>query len=126
VEDEFGNKKDLSRLDEDQRVALVSWCFLWLVPLVRDVCSNPPFVKLLQSQTLLTPAPNAPEGKFKIVWRQLISGDVMLANRQPTLHKPSIMAHVARVLPNPAWQTIRLHYANCKRSSWVWVCGCLI
>jgi|TARA_B110000091_G_C13549719_1_gene363903 DNA-directed RNA polymerase beta' subunit len=76
---------------------------------------------MLQSQTLLTPAPNAPEGKFKIVWRQLISGDVMLANRQPTLHKPSIMAHVARVLPNPAWQTIRLHYANCKRSSWVWV-----
>ena len=75
---------------------------------------------MLQSQTLLTPAPNAPEGKFKIVWRQLISGDVMLANRQPTLHKPSIMAHVARVLPNPAWQTIRLHYANCKSSSCVW------
>ena len=63
---------------------------------------------------MLTPAPNAPEGTFKIVWRQLVSGDVMLANRQPTLHKPSIMAHVARVLPNPAWQTIRLHYANCN------------
>jgi len=47
VEDEFGNKKDLSRLDEDQRVALVSWCFLWLVPLVRDVCSNPPFVQIV-------------------------------------------------------------------------------
>ena len=30
VEDEFGNKKDLSRLDEDQRVALVSWSFLWV------------------------------------------------------------------------------------------------
>ena len=69
---------------------------------------------LNRSQTLLTPAPNAPEGTFKIVWRQLVSGDVMLANRQPTLHKPSIMAHVARVLPNPAWQTIRLHYANCN------------
>lgn len=66
------------------------------------------------AQMLRTPAVNAPPGKCKIVYRQLVSGDVMLANRQPTLHKPSIMAHVARVLPNPTWQTIRLHYANCN------------
>jgi DNA-directed RNA polymerase I subunit RPA1 len=88
VIDEFDKKINLTKLDYDQRVAL--------------------------SQTLLTPAPNAPDGKYKTVRRHLISGDVMLANRQPTLHKPSIMAHVARVLPNPTWQTIRLHYANCN------------
>jgi DNA-directed RNA polymerase I subunit RPA1 len=35
-----------------------------------------------------------------------------LFNRQPTLHKPSIMSHIARVLPKE--QTIRMHYANCN------------
>ncbi|KAI2811349.1 DNA-directed RNA polymerase I subunit RPA1 [Blomia tropicalis] len=48
----------------------------------------------------------------KIVNRHLISGDVLLLNRQPTLHKPSIMAHKARVLHKE--KTLRLHYANCK------------
>ncbi|KPM03307.1 DNA-directed RNA polymerase I subunit RPA1-like protein [Sarcoptes scabiei] len=47
-----------------------------------------------------------------IVNRHLITGDVLLVNRQPTLHKPSIMAHRARVLPKE--KTLRLHYANCK------------
>lgn len=36
----------------------------------------------------------------KKVWRHLVSGDALLVNRQPTLHKPGIMAHVARVLRN--------------------------
>ena len=40
------------------------------------------------------------------------NGDVMLVNRQPTLHKGSIMAHKVRVLPGE--KTLRLHYANCK------------
>lgn len=31
---------------------------------------------------------------------------------QPTLHKPSIMAHVVRVLKGE--KTIRMHYANCR------------
>jgi len=35
--------------------------------------------------------------KPKIVHRHLKTGDVMLLNRQPTLHKPSMMAHKARV-----------------------------
>ncbi|KAH9256840.1 hypothetical protein BASA81_004953 [Batrachochytrium salamandrivorans] len=47
------------------------------------------------------------------VWRHLRNGDVMLANRQPTLHKSSIMAHSARVIDNIKMQTIRMHYANC-------------
>lgn len=48
----------------------------------------------------------------KTVYRHLESGDPLLVNRQPTLHKPSIMAHIARVLPKE--QTIRMHYSNCK------------
>lgn len=32
-------------------------------------------------------------GVNKKVHRHLINGDVLLLNRQPSLHKPSIMAH---------------------------------
>lgn len=49
-----------------------------------------------------------------IVGRQLRHGDTMLVNRQPTLHKPGIMAHQVRVLHNPTQKTIRMHYANCN------------
>lgn len=48
----------------------------------------------------------------KVVYRHLQNGDMMLLNRQPTLHKPSIMAHKARILKGE--KTLRLHYANCK------------
>jgi DNA-directed RNA polymerase I subunit RPA1 len=48
----------------------------------------------------------------KRVWRHLKSGDAMLVNRQPTLHKPGIMAHTARVLKGE--KVIRMHYANCN------------
>lgn len=48
----------------------------------------------------------------KKVYRHLTTGDVVLMNRQPTLHKPSIMGHRARVLPKE--RTIRMHYANCN------------
>lgn len=37
---------------------------------------------------------------------------MLLINRQPSLHKPSIMAHKARILKGQ--KTFRLHYANCK------------
>lgn len=46
----------------------------------------------------------------KKVYRHLRDGDILLLNRQPTLHKPSIMAHKARVLQGE--KTIRMHYAN--------------
>ncbi|KMV66345.1 DNA-directed RNA polymerase subunit beta' [Encephalitozoon cuniculi EcunIII-L] len=51
------------------------------------------------------------DGK-KVVWRHLVDGDVVLMNRQPTLHRPSIMAHKCRVLRKE--RTLRMHYANCK------------
>ena len=47
----------------------------------------------------------------KAVYRHLRDGDVLLTNRQPTLHKPGLMAHRARVLRSQ--RTIRLHYSNC-------------
>ncbi|XP_012224577.2 DNA-directed RNA polymerase I subunit RPA1 [Linepithema humile] len=49
---------------------------------------------------------------IKVVHRHLQNGDILLLNRQPTLHKPSIMAHKARVLKRE--KTLHLHYANCK------------
>ncbi|KAI4500568.1 hypothetical protein M0802_004530 [Mischocyttarus mexicanus] len=49
---------------------------------------------------------------IKVVHRHLQNGDILLINRQPTLHKPSIMAHKARILKGE--KTLRLHYANCK------------
>ncbi|KAM0687678.1 hypothetical protein COBT_001079 [Conglomerata obtusa] len=46
------------------------------------------------------------------VHRHMRNDDVVLVNRQPTLHKPSIMAHRVRILPGE--KTIRMHYANCN------------
>lgn len=51
-------------------------------------------------------------GIGKTVYRHLQTGDWLLVNRQPTLHKPSMMAHSARVLPKQT--TIRMHYSNCN------------
>lgn len=48
----------------------------------------------------------------KQVYRHIRNGDYVLVNRQPTLHKASIMAHRARILRGE--RTLRLHYANCK------------
>ncbi|KAH1228715.1 DNA-directed RNA polymerase I subunit 1 [Glycine max] len=50
------------------------------------------------------------EFEGKVVYRHLKDGDVVLVNRQPTLHKPSIMAHIVRVLKGE--KTVRMHYAN--------------
>ncbi|KAG2223195.1 hypothetical protein INT45_011541 [Circinella minor] len=58
------------------------------------------------------PYPTRTQTINKKVFRHLRNGDMLLLNRQPTLHKPSIMAHKARVLPGE--KTIRMHYANCN------------
>lgn len=58
---------------------------------------------------------NALQAATKIllqVCRHIKNGDVLLLNRQPTLHRPSIQAHRARILPGE--KVLRLHYANCK------------
>ena len=87
VEDEFGRKTVLDGEDRAQREGI--------------------------AKTLLTPShEGVMVGKPKIVYRHLQNGDAMLLNRQPTLHKPSIMAHKARVLKGE--KVMRLHYSNCK------------
>ena len=45
-----------------------------------------------------------------IVERHLKDGDIAIFNRQPSLHRMSIMAHYVRVLPN---RTFRLHLCVC-------------
>jgi DNA-directed RNA polymerase subunit A' len=45
-----------------------------------------------------------------IVERHLADGDIVIFNRQPSLHRMSIMAHSVRVLP---YRTFRLHPAVC-------------
>ncbi|MGQ4891107.1 MAG: DNA-directed RNA polymerase subunit A' [Candidatus Njordarchaeia archaeon] len=45
-----------------------------------------------------------------IVERHLMDGDVLVFNRQPTLHRISMMAHKVRVLP---YNTLRLHLMTC-------------
>ncbi|KAF2195552.1 DNA-directed RNA polymeras-like protein I subunit [Zopfia rhizophila CBS 207.26] len=62
---------------------------------------------------LLAPSSTKVDGsRNKKVHRHLNNGDIVIMNRQPTLHKPSMMTHRARVLPGE--KTIRMHYANCN------------
>ena len=69
--------------------------------------------RLALANQLLAPSNSYANGsKNKKVHRHLNNGDVVIMNRQPTLHKPSMMAHRARVLPGE--KTIRMHYANCN------------
>jgi DNA-directed RNA polymerase I subunit RPA1 len=82
-----------------------------------DLRKRTPHQREAISKTLMTrsaSAQGATKNRVKRVWRHLRTGDVVLMNRQPTLHKPSMMAHVTRVLTNPKMQTIRMHYANCN------------
>ncbi|XP_051865519.1 DNA-directed RNA polymerase I subunit RPA1 [Pristis pectinata] len=64
------------------------------------------------AKQLLTPSTGEQNLGMKIVCRHVKNGDVLLLNRQPTLHRPSIQAHRARILPGE--KVLRLHYANCK------------
>lgn len=87
VEDEKGHRIGLGRKTAEQRASIAN--------------------------QLLAPSGGSLGGiRNKKVHRHLTNGDVVLMNRQPTLHKPSIMGHRVRVLPGE--KTIRMHYANCN------------
>jgi len=87
IENEFGQVISLRKKNYDERQALAN--------------------------QLLAPSSTQVNGsRNKKVHRHLNNGDVVIMNRQPTLHKPSMMAHRARVLPGE--KTIRMHYANCN------------
>lgn len=66
----------------------------------------------LANQLLAPSNTNVTGARNKKVYRHLNNGDIVIMNRQPTLHKPSMMGHRARVLPGE--KTIRMHYANCN------------
>ncbi|ORX40060.1 hypothetical protein BD324DRAFT_254113 [Kockovaella imperatae] len=53
-----------------------------------------------------------PAARNKKVFRHIRDGDIVILNRQPTLHKPSMMCHKVKVLLGE--KTIRMHYANCN------------
>nr|POE52001.1 dna-directed rna polymerase i subunit rpa1 [Quercus suber] len=89
IESETGQVMILDRKNAEERVALAN--------------------------SLLAPGPfvGAAKGtRPKKVYRHLNNGDIVIMNRQPTLHKPSMMCHRARVLPGE--KTLRMHYANCN------------
>lgn len=65
--------------------------------------------KALANQ-LLTPTGNTSHVLNKKVFRHIKNNDVVIMNRQPTLHKASMMGHKVKVLPGE--KTLRLHYAN--------------
>ncbi|CAL1701179.1 unnamed protein product [Somion occarium] len=97
VEYEDGHLQFLEKMTVEQRTAIANQL---LTPQEGDRGS---------SKTGLhtrTPAIN------KKVYRHLRDGDLLILNRQPTLHKPSMMVHKARVLQGE--KTIRMHYANCN------------
>uniref|UniRef100_A0A1B0DCX1 DNA-directed RNA polymerase subunit n=1 Tax=Phlebotomus papatasi TaxID=29031 RepID=A0A1B0DCX1_PHLPP len=64
-----------------------------------------------EAMAKLLTTPNA-HHSLQVVHRHLMNNDILLLNRQPTLHRPSIMAHKARILKGE--KTFRLHYSNCK------------
>ena len=47
------------------------------------------------------------------VERHLVNGDYVLFNRQPTLHKYSMMAHKAHVIDNDDLLTLRMNVSSC-------------
>ncbi|KAK9962875.1 hypothetical protein ABG768_006114 [Culter alburnus] len=78
----------------------------------RTILSNNLTQREAVAKQLLTPSTGLHRIPMKIVNRHIKNGDVLLLNRQPTLHRPSIQAHCARILPGE--KVLRLHYANCK------------
>lgn len=54
----------------------------------------------------------ARNGNTVVVHRHVVDGDRLIFNRQPTLHRPSMLGFRARVLSGE--RTIRFHYVNAK------------
>jgi DNA-directed RNA polymerase I subunit RPA1 len=102
VRSEDGTETLLGKLSTDERTALANQL---LTPQEHTSRQSKGTFAGLGSSTATAPA-------NKQVLRHLRDGDILLLNRQPTLHKPSIMAHKARVLTGE--KTIRMHYANCN------------
>ncbi|KAL8286881.1 hypothetical protein RQP46_003887 [Phenoliferia psychrophenolica] len=102
IQMEDGNLTSLDKKTIEERTALANKL---LAPE-----SRPPTFRLDRPDVGL-PATRTPQINRK-VYRHLDDGDIVILNRQPTLHKPSMMCHRVRVLKGE--KTIRMHYANCN------------
>ncbi|KAG1833461.1 hypothetical protein EV424DRAFT_1479615 [Suillus variegatus] len=98
VEYEDGHKQSLEKLSPEQRTAIANQL---LTP--QDGSDSASGRRGLATRTASI---------NKKVYRHLRDGDILILNRQPTLHKPSMMCHKARILRGE--KTIRMHYANCN------------
>ncbi|EJD52444.1 beta and beta-prime subunits of DNA dependent RNA-polymerase [Auricularia subglabra TFB-10046 SS5] len=98
VEFEDGTQHSLDAMTLEQRTAIANQL---MTPQGNDRL-GPPARGLQTQRTAVN----------KKVYRHLRDGDILILNRQPTLHKPSMMAHKAKVLKGE--KTIRMHYANCN------------
>lgn len=68
--------------------------------------------RFFQASRLRTGDTNNVHSMPDMVLRHLKNGDRLLMNRQPSLHKPSIMGHKVRVLRGQ--NALRMNYAPCK------------
>lgn len=98
IQNEDGSQISLEKRTLEERTALASQL---MTPQEGSAASSQ-----AAGMTTRTPAVN------KKVMRHLRDGDILILNRQPTLHKPSMMAHKAKILKGE--KTIRMHYANCN------------
>lgn len=95
VQNEDGSQVSLDRMTLEQRTALANQ----LLTPQNDAYS-------------VGSSSSGPAARNKKVYRHIRDGDIVILNRQPTLHKPSMMCHRVKVLQGE--KTIRMHYANCN------------
>ncbi|KAI5481516.1 DNA-directed RNA polymerase I subunit RPA1 [Pseudohyphozyma bogoriensis] len=102
IQMEDGNLISLDKLSEAERTAHANKL---LAPESRSSTAR------LDRPDVGLPQTHTPQINRK-VYRHLQDGDIVILNRQPTLHKPSMMCHRVKVLKGE--KTIRMHYANCN------------
>ncbi|KAH9452849.1 hypothetical protein Pst134EB_016801 [Puccinia striiformis f. sp. tritici] len=103
VQDEDGTMISLDKTDEEGRRALANTLLHSSGDAENSNNTSRPDIGLPSTRTRM---------RSKRVHRHLDDGDILILNRQPTLHKPSMMCHRARILKGE--KTIRMHYANCN------------
>ncbi|KAJ2606893.1 hypothetical protein H4R99_000066 [Coemansia sp. RSA 1722] len=99
VQHEDGSLVYLSRLSHESRVALANQLLTPQDAVTRGTLGN-----------VFTARPG---GVNKKVLRHLQTGDMVVMNRQPTLHRASMAGMRAHVLPGE--RTLRFHYLNCNQ-----------
>ncbi|KAJ2870683.1 hypothetical protein GGH93_005386 [Coemansia aciculifera] len=100
VQHEDGSLVFLDRLSHESRVALANQL---LTP--QDAATS--------ANTLGNMFTTRAAGVNKKVYRHLRNGDMVVMNRQPTLHRASMAGMRAHVLPGE--RTLRFHYMNCNQ-----------